>query len=124
MTNRGRHLLRVLAILLLVQWVAALEPCLRSLVSLSSAQAVELCSPSGTYRTILVDENGKEVPQAKAHAGCPLCQHVDPANINAPLAVTVQPAIFVVVEQQDTRQGLPPAPPRGPPQQPRAPPIA
>lgn len=124
MTNRGRHLLRVLAVLLLVQWVAALEPCLRSLTAIASAQAVELCSPSGHYRTILVDQDGKEVPQPKVHAGCPLCQHADPTNLPTSPVVQISPVIFVAVAQSFARPGLPPAPPRGPPQQPRAPPAA
>jgi hypothetical protein len=124
MTNRGRHLLRVLAVLLLVQWVAALQPCLRSLVDLASAQAVELCSPSGAYRTILVNRDGQEVPQVKVHAGCPLCQHADPASLPVPPVVQLGPVILVSVARPLARPGLPPAPPRGPPQQPRAPPAA
>jgi hypothetical protein len=124
MTNRGRHLLRVLAVLLLVQWAAALQPCLRSLASIASAQAVELCSPSGHSRTILVDKDGKEVPQAKVHAGCPLCHHADPTNLPAPPVVQLGPVAIVTVAQPLARPGLPPAPPRGPPQQPRAPPFA
>lgn len=124
MTDRGRHLLRVLAILLLTQWVAALEPCLRSLATLASAQAIELCSPSGPYRTVLVNHEGKEVPQAKVHAGCPLCQHVNPASLPTAPVVQLRPVVFTAVAQPFMRPGFPSAPPRGPPQQPRAPPAA
>ena len=124
MTNRGRNLLRVLAVLLLAQWVAALQPCLRSLASIASAQAVELCDSSGHFRSILVDQDGKEVPQAKVHPGCPLCQQADPASLPDPPVVRLGTVVLVAVAQPFARPGFPPAPPRGPPQQPRAPPFA
>ena len=124
MSRRGRNLLHVLAVLLLVQWVAGLQPCLRVMASLASVQAIELCSPGSEHRTILVGRDGKEVPAPKPHPGCPLCQHVTPALLPAVSVVPLPPATFVALVAPSTRQGLPPAPPRGPPQQPRAPPIA
>ncbi|MDB5370322.1 MAG: hypothetical protein JWP20_1880 [Roseomonas sp.] len=124
MTDRGKSLLRFLAVLLLVQWTAALEPCLRSLASIASAQAVTLCSPAGTMRTILLDENGRPVEPVMPHAGCPLCQAAAPAILPEPPFVQAGPVAYLIPLRAATRIGLPPIPPRGPPQQPRAPPIA
>ncbi|HWX46942.1 MAG TPA: DUF2946 family protein [Roseomonas sp.] len=124
MRDLRRSLLRVLAVLLLVQWAAALQPCLRSLAGIASAQAIELCSPSGSYRTMLVDQDGKEVPRLKPHPGCPLCQHAGPVILPQPPVMQARVAAFLAVAQPSVHPGLPPAPPRGPPQQPRAPPFA
>lgn len=115
----------LLAALLLVQWAAALLPCLRGLSLLASAQAIELCSPDGHFRTILVDAEGREVPSPKAsHGGCPLCQQVEPALLPVPVAVSRARIAHAPALPELARPGLPPTPPRGPPQQPRAPPAA
>lgn len=124
MRQARRPLLSVMAVLLLMQWAAALQPCLRTLTGLASAMAVELCTPAGHGRTILVDENGREIPKAQAHAGCPLCQHAEPAMLPGPPVVPAPAALPLAVVQDAPRPGLPPLPPRGPPQQPRAPPSA
>jgi hypothetical protein len=124
MTDRRRNLLRVLAVLLLAQWAAALQPCLRGFISIASAQAVELCSPEGIHRTVLVDHEGKPVQPAKHHVGCPLCQQASPAILPAAPGMLARAAAFPAVEQSPAWQGLPPMPARAPPQQPRAPPFA
>jgi hypothetical protein len=124
MHARGKTLLRFLAVLLLVQWTAALEPCMRSLARIATAQAVELCSPAGEARAILVDQDGKPLQQAMHAGGCPLCRVAAPAALPEPVAELTLPAAHVVAVQMVVPAGLPLTPPRGPPQQPRAPPIA
>lgn len=120
-----RLLLSLVAALLLLQWSAALPSCLRPFTGTAAAQLVELCSPSGSHRTILVDRDGKEVPKTRAHPGCPMCQHAGIALPPAPPCAMAPRAAFVAVAAHDIAlPGLPPIPPRGPPQQPRAPPIA
>jgi hypothetical protein len=125
MHARGKTLLRFLAVLLLVQWTAALEPCMRSLARIATAQAVELCSPAGDARAILVDQDGKPLQQAMHAGGCPLCRVASPAALPVePVAELSLPAAHAMPVQAVVPAGLPPTPPRGPPQQPRAPPIA
>ncbi|MFC3123798.1 DUF2946 family protein [Pseudoroseomonas globiformis] len=124
MTDRGRHLLRILTTLLLVQWVAALEPGLRALVSVASAQAVELCSSSGQYRTVLLDPDGREVPQHEGHPGCPLCRHAPPIGLPAPSAISLGLVAASTMDYPPARRNVLPPPPRGPPQLPRGPPVA
>jgi hypothetical protein len=124
MHARGKTLLRFLAVLLLVQWTAALEPCMRSLARIATAQTVELCSPAGEARAILVDQNGEPLQQAMHAGGCPLCRVAAPAALPGPVAELTPPLVHVMPVREVVRAGLPPTPPRGPPQQPRAPPIA
>lgn len=119
-----RPFLSLVAVLLLLQWSAALPSCLRPFTGTAAAQLVELCSPSGLHRTILVGPDGKEAPKASLHPGCPMCQHAGVALPPAPPVAMIRPAGFVVVAHDVALPGLPPIPPRGPPQQPRAPPIA
>ena len=110
-----RPLLSLVAVLLLLQWSAALPACLRPFTGTAAAQLVELCSPSGLHRTILVGPDGQEVP---------MCHHMGVVLPPAPPAALLQPTGFAAVTHDAARPGLPPIPPRGPPQQPRAPPIA
>jgi hypothetical protein len=124
MHARGKTLLRFLAVLLLAQWTAALEPCMRSLARIATAQAVELCSPADEARAILVDQDGKPLQQAVHAGGCPLCRVAAPAALPGPVAELTAPAAHVMPVQEAVPAGLPPTPPRGPPQQPRAPPVA
>ncbi|UPG74605.1 hypothetical protein MVG78_21185 (plasmid) [Roseomonas gilardii subsp. gilardii] len=119
-----RLLLSLVAVLLCLHWSAALPSCLRPYTGTAAAQLVELCSPSGFHRTILVDRDGKEVPKTTVHPGCPMCQHAGIALPSAPPCAMAPPTVFVAVAHDIALPGLPPIPPRGPPQQPRAPPIA
>ena len=124
MRQARRPFLSLVAVLLLLQWSAALPACLRPFTGTAAAQLVELCRPSGLHRTILVGPDGQEVPKSSPHPGCPLCHHMGVVLPPAPPVVLLPPAGFAVVTHDAARPGLPPIPPRGPPQQPRAPPIA
>jgi hypothetical protein len=124
MTKSGKSLLRVVAVLLLVQWTAALEPCLSALARIGGAQAVELCSPGEAPRVILIGEDGKPVQPMAPHGGCLLCQVGGPAILPQAPVVPAATIAYAASRPAIIPAGLPPLPPRGPPQQPRAPPVA
>ena len=114
----------LLAALLLMQWSAALVPGMRHLARLTAAQTIEICNQDGGLRSITIDADGKEIPKAHFHAGCPLCLQLEQALLPAPPAITVARLEVESAAPLWRKPGLPPLPPRGPPQQPRAPPVA
>jgi hypothetical protein len=115
-------LLRLLALLLLLQWGAATAPHARALQTLGTALRVELCSPHGA-RSLLVDEDGQPIQRDAGPDCCALCLAPAAAPPPAP-AVPPVPVGYAAPVAAPDRPGLPPLPPRAPPQLPRAPPAA
>lgn len=109
----------LLALLLMVQWGGAFAHCL---AALGTSQAVEICTADG-IRTLHLDAEGQPLDGAPPlHDSCPLC----PGNAALPAPPPSLPGIrfaYAVAEVPPVA-GLPPAPARAPPQQPRAPPAA
>ena len=114
---------RLLALLLLLQWGMAFAHCLRPLADAGSGKIIEICGTHG-LTTALLDDDGRPLEKAKAsHAVCPGC--CGPVAVGAP----APEAVHVPVAWPDqvtipSRAGLPVAPARAPPQQPRAPPTS
>ena len=120
-------LTRLLALLLLAQWGAAFAPCFAGAARIYDAHSVEICGvDGGGLRTILVDEDGRPVPEPAEHRPtCPDCggpAALEPSPPMRASAPVVWPA-RVPVRPADAA-GFPVAQPRAPPQQPRAPPTA
>jgi hypothetical protein len=105
MTRRPPLLTAMLALLLLLQWGQSFAHCL---AALGAAGGIAICTAEG-IRLVHVDAEGQptDPPQAM-HDSCPVC----------PGGVAYAPAPYA------GREGMPPAPARAPPQQPRAPPAA
>ena len=122
MRRPRHHLLRLLGLLLLLGWSAATVPHARALAAWGGAMRVELCSTHGP-RSILVDRDGKPVPREIPADCCDLCPTPAAAPPPAP-AIPPAPAGHALVTAAPDRPGLPPLPPRAPPQLSRAPPIA
>jgi hypothetical protein len=114
--------LRLLGLLLLLQWGAATVPHARAMAALGNAMLVELCSPHGA-RSLLVDGEGQPIQKQAVPDCCALC--LAPASTPPPAsAVPPVPVGFALVTAPLARAGLPPLPSRAPPQLPRAPPQA
>ncbi|MCR0982648.1 DUF2946 family protein [Roseomonas populi] len=114
--------MRLLAILLLMQWAGAVVPHARAMERAASAQRVELCTHDG-QRSILLDENGKPVQPAPATDCCSLCQWAMGDAPPGP-AMVIRAITFLLAAEPFRHPGLPHSPPRSPPHQPRAPPHA
>lgn len=118
-------LTRLFALLLLAQWAAAFAHCLAPLAAAAGAHSVELCSAEGGLRTVLVGEDGRLLPEPAAvhRPACPDCG--GPVALRpSPPAGTAAPVVWIAATPTRPAEGLPVAPARAPPQQPRAPPIA
>lgn len=109
----------MLALLLMLQWGQAFAQCLGAL---GAASGIEICTAEG-IRVLHVDADGQptDPPQAM-HDSCPVCPGgVAPASPGPQLPalrIAYAPAPYA------NHEGMPPAPARAPPQQPRAPPTA
>lgn len=116
-------LTRVLALLFLVQWSAALAHCLAPLAAGSSGHSVEICTAEG-ITTVLLGEDGRPASKAAIHhPACPECG--GPAALEPPPPPLVTTSVVWSRAAPVRRsEGLPMPPARAPPQQPRAPPAA
>ena len=116
-------LTRVLALLLLAQWAAAFAHCLAPLAGAAAAHGVEICTADG-ITTVLLGEDDRPAPKpAIHHPSCPECG--SPAALEAPPPPAVSARVaWLPAARARPVEGLPVAPARAPPQQPRAPPIA
>ena len=114
-------LARLIAILLLLQWVGSVLPHAKAMAQLASAQLVELCTHEGR-RQILVGEDGKPLKPVQADDCCTLCQGPMATPPSVP-PILPQPVGYVLVVELFGTEGLPATLPRAPPQQPRAPPA-
>ena len=114
-------LLRLLSVLLLLQWGTALGQCLR--IATPAEFHVDLCTSEGIQR-VAVTLDG-EAP-APAHAGtgiCPACAGPAAIALPAPVVALAPPLVFVQATDPPPRPANPaPAPP--PRCQPRAPPTS
>jgi hypothetical protein len=119
MTRRPPLLTAMLALLLLLQWGQSFAHCL---AALGAAGGIAICTAEG-IRLVHVDAEGQptDPPQAM-HDSCPVCPGgvapAPPAPQLPALRIAYAPAPYA------GREGMPPAPARAPPQQPRAPPAA
>ena len=114
---------RLLALLLLLQWGTAFAHCLRPLAAAAGGHGVEICSAEG-LKTVLLDDEGRPVPEpAPGHdATCP--GRCGPAAVEPPAPPSAaMPIVWARVAPVRSAEGLPVAPARAPPQQPRAPPV-
>ncbi|MBD0275088.1 MAG: hypothetical protein ICV73_24575 [Acetobacteraceae bacterium] len=117
-------LTRLLALLLLAQWATAFAHCFAPLAAAADAHGVEICTADGLL-TVVVGEDGQPVPpQRAAHRpACPDCG--GPAALEPPSPPgAAAPVVWGYVAPARPSEGLPVAPARAPPQQPRAPPFA
>jgi hypothetical protein len=116
-------LTRLLALLLLAQWAAGFAHCLAPLAAAAGAHGVEICTTDG-IKTILLGEDGRPAPKpAIHHPTCPECG--GPAALESPPPPSVgAPVVWSYAAPARRTEGMPVAPPRAPPQQPRAPPTA
>jgi hypothetical protein len=119
MVRRSPLLTVVLALLLVMQWGGAFAHCIEAL---AGTQSVEICTTDG-IRTLHLDAEGQPAaPDAAAHDSCPLCPGATAALPEGPLLPAARFAYVVAIPRLVA--GMPMAPARAPPQQPRAPPIA
>ena len=116
-------LTRLLALLLLAQWAAAFAHCFAPFAAASGTHSVEICTADG-LRAVLVGEDGQPAaPEPAAlHPTCPAC--AGPAALEPPPPAAARPVVWAYAAPARPSQGLPVAPARAPPQQPRAPPTA
>lgn len=122
MVRRAPAFRLLLALLLSLQWGMAFAHCLAPLAT-SGGHAIEICSAEG-IRTVVIGADGQpQAPAAPAHDSCPLCPGGAAPGPEAP-AVASLPVRYFAAEHVIRVAGLPPAPARAPPQQPRAPPLA
>ncbi|HYI83326.1 MAG TPA: DUF2946 family protein [Acetobacteraceae bacterium] len=121
MSRLRSPLTRVLALLLLTQWAAAFAHCLAPLAA--AAHGVEICTADG-ITTVLLGADDRPAPKpAIHHPSCPECG--SPAALEAPPPPAVSARVaWNPAARARPVEGLPVAPARAPPQQPRAPPIA
>ncbi len=116
-----RHLLRLIAALLLLQWGTALGHCLQR--HGNAGLLLEICTTDG-IRHVLVGSDDAPAPDQAPEAGvCVACPVPHAMLAPQPLQPSA-PVLYVFVDHQPPPAGLPVAPPRAPPQQPRAPPAA
>jgi hypothetical protein len=119
MSRRALRLAPLVALLLLLQWGTAFAHCLGGLGG--NGLTVEICTADG-LRTLHLDNQEQENGPAAAYDSCPVCpgtaalEAIDPPSAAAPIAYVRTPPSLIA--------GLPTAPARAPPQQPRAPPTA
>jgi hypothetical protein len=112
----------LLALLLLLQWGTAFAHCLRQLAPQGAVHSVEICGAEG-LTTALLDDQGRPVEKSEAgHAACPGCCGPTALDARAP-AGAPEPIVWSGEAPVPSREGLPVAPARAPPQQPRAPPA-
>jgi hypothetical protein len=112
----------MLALLLLAQWAAAFAHCLAPLAGAAGAHSVEICTADG-IATVLLDEDSQPAPKSAIHhPSCP--EFGSPAALEPPPPVISLRVAWAPGTQARPTEGLPVAPARAPPQQPRAPPIA
>lgn len=117
-------LIRLFAILLLVQSGAAAAHCLRGM-SAGEGMLVEICSTDG-MRTVRLDENGEPVPDQAPESGgafCPVCHGLPVVTLPEPplLAIPAWSGEAIAWHAAGTPRLRPPA--RAPPYATRAPPI-
>lgn len=116
-------LTRLLALLLLAQWSAAFARCLAPLNAAAGTHNVEICTADG-LRMIVLGEDGQPAPEpALRHPACPDCCGPAALEPRSPLLVSA-PVVWAYAPPPRPSEGLPVAPARAPPQQPRAPPTA
>jgi hypothetical protein len=117
------RLAHFVALLLLLQWSTAFAHCLWSLAAAGAGHSVETCGAGGLI-AILLDGEDRPVRKSTAdHAVCPGC--CGPVALTPPAPAGVPgPIVWPGETSTFPREGLPVAPARAPPQQPRAPPIA
>jgi hypothetical protein len=112
----------LLALLLLLQWGTAFAHCLRQLAPRGAVHSVEICGAEG-LTTALLDDEGRPVEKFEAgRAACPGCCGPTALDARAP-AGAPEPIVWSGEAPVPSREGLPIAPARAPPQQPRAPPA-
>jgi hypothetical protein len=116
--RRWPRLSALLVLALALQWGGSFVHCLGAL-SRASAEAAAICGPSHSTAE-RATEDGKAA--ALHHAGCPFCQGLAAPPVTAPDLPGAPVAYLRFVPPP--LEGLPTAPARAPPQQPRAPPIA
>lgn len=124
MVRRAPALRLLLALLLSLQWGVAFAHCLAPLAASAGGHAIEICGVDG-IRTLVIGEDGQPqgTPAPQAHDSCPLCPGSAAPAPEAP-AVAGHAIRYFAAEHIIRVAGLPPAPARAPPQQPRAPPAA
>ena len=116
-------LTRVLALLLLAQWAAAFAHCLAPLAGAAAAHGVEICTADG-ITTILLGEDDRPAPKpADPSSVLPGVRRPRRAR-SAAAARRLGAGGLDPAARARPVEGLPVAPARAPPQQPRAPPIA
>ena len=114
-------LLRLLTVLLLMQWGTAFGHCLR--IASPAEFHIDICTSDGIHRiAVPLDEQAP----APAHAGsgiCPACAGPGAVALPAPAIALAPPLVFVQAADPPPRPSAPaPAPP--PRCQPRAPPTS
>ena len=120
MPSARTGLVRLLALLLLMQWAGAVVPHARAMARAASAQAVELCTHKGR-RLILLDGDGRPMQPSRADDCCTLCH--GPLGTPAPgSAVMASPGGPQPAAEPSPWSYPDVLPPYVPPQQPRAPP--
>jgi hypothetical protein len=123
MVRRAPTLRVLLALLLSLQWGTAFAHCLAPLAAAADGHSVEICGAEG-IRTLVIGEDGQpQGPAPQAHDSCPLCPGSAAPGPEAPAVAAIALRYFATGHAIRVA-GLPPAPARVPPQQPRAPPIA
>ncbi|MBP0492654.1 DUF2946 family protein [Pararoseomonas indoligenes] len=113
--------MRLIALLLLMQWAGAAVPHARAMARAATAQAVELCTHGGR-RLVVLDKDGRPLQPAQADDCCILCHGPLGPAAPGPAVATGAAANILPMAEPFRRPGLPALPPRAPPQQPRAPP--
>lgn len=117
-------LVRLLVLLLLVQWGTAFGHCLK-LTTPGGVLRMDICTPDG-IRSIDLALDEHEQPAAEHAMGmiCPVCAGIGGGAPPPPPVALVPPVLLTQAEAPSPPSTPSPAPPpRGPPQ-PRAPPIA
>lgn len=115
-------LVRLLTLLLLLQWGTAFAHCL-NLAAPASGLAVEICTAEGIHRVVLPAEDG-DGPRHEASGtlSCPACLGPGALALPAPEVALAPPLLLA----QAADPPPPPAPAPQPPRscQPRAPPTS
>ncbi|MCK8783443.1 hypothetical protein M0638_03485 [Roseomonas sp. NAR14] len=139
MLRRRSVLACLLVPLLLLQWTGAFAHCLRLAEAAPRLHATAFCGDAAAQpgwasgRALgpvpvlaglaVPTEKGAPALPAKASGFCPLCQAPVAGEPPAPPFLP-PPAAYDLTAAPIARAGLPATPPRAPPQQPRAPPVA
>lgn len=126
MARPARHLAIALALLLAAQWTVAFAHCLAPLIAGAGGHAIEICTPDGLRSLVLGEDGQPDQPPAPGesarHGVCPLCLGAAAPGAEGPALPAARIHYLLTVPPRVA--GLPSAPARAPPQQPRAPPIA